>query len=193
VLSAVIWRTWLLRLTAIPLAAVGLYGAASGPAFNIAVAANGDALAIRGADGALSVLGHRPSLYDAEQWLRADADRREPRAAVDEGACDRIGCVGVLPDGRAVALVLDKSAFAEDCLRADVVVTPLYAPPGYAASLVVDREKLKATGAVLLTARGRVAYDDRARPRGGSALVAGAPKPTWGKASSDAASATTRG
>ncbi|MFZ1079564.1 MAG: ComEC/Rec2 family competence protein [Methylovirgula sp.] len=57
VLSAVIWRSALLRLTAIPLAVIGICGAAGGPSFDIAVAASGDALALRGADGTLSVLG----------------------------------------------------------------------------------------------------------------------------------------
>jgi competence protein ComEC len=125
------------------------------PSFDIAVSATGDALALRGADGTLSVLGHRPSLFSAEQWLRADADGRDPREAVDNSACDKIGCVGILADGRAVALVLDRSAFAEDCLRADVLVTPLYAPTGCAAALVLDREKLAETGAVTLLARGK--------------------------------------
>ena len=104
VLSAVIWRSALLRMSAIPLAVIGLCGAANGPSFDMAIAATGDALALRGADGTLSVLGHHPSLFSAEQWLRADADSRDPREAVDKSACDRIGCVGILPDGRAVAL-----------------------------------------------------------------------------------------
>ncbi|MGB8278972.1 MAG: ComEC/Rec2 family competence protein [Methylovirgula sp.] len=155
VLSAVIWRSWLFRATAIPLAAIGLYGAASGPSFDIAVAATGDAIALRGGDGKLTVLGHRPSLFASEQWLRADADGRRPAAAVDASACDKLGCVGILPDGRAVALVLNRDAFAEDCLRAAIIVTPLLAPPGCAASLVIDRDRLAETGALTLTGHGQ--------------------------------------
>ncbi len=181
VLSAVIWRSWLLRMTAIPLAVIGLCGAANGPSFDIAVAATGDALALRGADGTLSVLGHHPSLFSAEQWLSADADRRDPREAVDKSACDRIGCVGILPDGRAVALVLDRTAFAEDCLRADVLVTPLYAPPGCAAALIIDREKLNETGAVTLTARGSAWALTIARAADEDRPWSPAPKQRWGK------------
>jgi hypothetical protein len=142
-----------LRLAAIPLALIGLYGAATATSFDIAIDSAGDAVAVRGADGALSVIGRRPSSFTVEQWLTADADARDPRQAIDTGACDRIGCVGILADGRSVALVLDEAAFAEDCVRADLVVTPLYAPPGCAASLVIDRDRLRQTGAMVLTAR----------------------------------------
>jgi competence protein ComEC len=154
VLSAVLWRSWLFRASAIPLAIIGLYGAASGPGFDVAIAATGDAVALRGGDGTLTVLGHRPSLFDAEQWLRADADGRKPRTAIDSSACDKLGCVGILPDGRALSLVLDKAAFAEDCRRAAIIVTPLWAPRGCAAPLIIDRDRLAETGAVTLKEEG---------------------------------------
>jgi competence protein ComEC len=182
VLSAVIWRSTLLRLTAIPLAVLGICGAAAGPSFDVAVAADGDTLALRGADGTLSVLGHHPSLFAAEQWLSAAADDRDPRAAIDRSACDRIGCVGILPDGRAVSLVFDRTAFAEDCLRADIVVTPLYAPPGCAAALVLDRDRLKETGAVTLAARGAGWTITTARGIDEDRPWSPAPKPRWGRA-----------
>lgn len=150
VLSAVIWRTPLLRATAIPLLLVGLTGAVSGPVFDIAVAPSGEAAAVRQADGRLVVIGRRPSAFDAEQWLRADADARDAKAAIDKDKCDTLGCVAHLADGRAVAVDLDRGAFAEDCARAAVLVTPLYAPSGCKAPVVLDRESLKKTGAVTL-------------------------------------------
>ena len=115
VLSVVLWRTALLRATALPLALLGLAGAAAGAPFDIAVAPLGDAVAIRLADGRLGVLGERPSEFAAEQWLRADADGRDAKAAIQKSACDKTGCVGRLADGRAVSLVLRPAAFAEDC------------------------------------------------------------------------------
>ncbi|HLH10953.1 MAG TPA: competence protein ComEC, partial [Methylovirgula sp.] len=160
----------------------GIYGAVSAPSFDVAIAASGDALAIRGADGKLAIIGQHPSLFAAEQWLRADADGRDPHAAITKDTCDRIGCVGILPDGRAFALVLDRAAFAEDCLRADVIVSPLYAPIGCAAPLIFDREKLEETGAVTLVARkaGWAIMSDRGpdedRP------WSPAPKERWGRA-----------
>jgi competence protein ComEC len=181
VLSAVIWRTRLLRASAIPFALIGLYGAATGPSFDLAVASTGDALALRGGDGQLTILGRRPSLFAAEQWLRADADPRAARQAIEADACDKVGCVGYLKDGRAVSLVFDKAGFAEDCQRADVLVTPLRAPPGCAAPLVIDRDRLTETGAMALNAQdggfriatARVAGEDRPWSR--------APKPRWGR------------
>ena len=152
VLSAVIWRTWPLKLTAVPFVALGLAGAAAGPTFDIAVAAGGEAAAVREADGRLVVFGRRPSLFDAEQWLRADADARAPKTALRKERCDPLGCVATLRDGRDVALVLDPAAFAEDCVRAAVVVTPLLAPTGCAAPTVIDRQSLRQTGAVTLSA-----------------------------------------
>ncbi|HEY1735970.1 MAG TPA: ComEC/Rec2 family competence protein, partial [Methylovirgula sp.] len=154
VLSAVLWRSWLFRASAIPLAIMGLYGAARAPAFDVAVAATGDAVALRGGDGSLTVLGRRPSLFAAEQWLRADADGRDAQSALDPSACDRLGCVGILPDGRALSLVLDRGAFAEDCRRAAVIVTPLWAPQGCAAPLVIDRDRLAETGSMTLKEQG---------------------------------------
>jgi competence protein ComEC len=181
VLSAVIWRTLILRASAIPLALIGLYGAAHGPSFDLAIAATGEAIALRGGDGRLVVLGHRPSAFAAEQWLRADADPREAREAIETDACDKIGCVGILKDGRSVALVFDKAAFAEDCLRADVLVTPLRAPPGCAAALVVDRDKLAETGSLALTTQGDGFAITTARAPGEDRPWSRAPKPHWGK------------
>ncbi|MGP8232143.1 MAG: ComEC/Rec2 family competence protein [Methylovirgula sp.] len=187
VLSAIIWRSTLLRLTALPLALIGLYGTISGTTFDIAIAATGDAVAVRGGDGALTIIGRRPSLFTVEQWLSADGDARDPQAAVDASACDRIGCVGILPDGRSVALVLNEAAFAEDCLRADIIVTPLYAPPGCAASLVIDRDRLRDTGAMLLRTQGNGWAVDMARAVGEDRPWSPAPPHLWRKAAPVAA------
>jgi competence protein ComEC len=150
-LSVVLWRTTLLRVTSIPLAMIGLCGAMTGSSFDIAIPPAGDEIAIRGEDGTLSILGPRPNAFAAEQWLRADADGRQVGAARNQGHCDKLGCVARLKDGRPIALVLDRAAFAEDCNRANVIVTPLFAPIGCAAPLVIDRESLKSMGAVTLS------------------------------------------
>ncbi len=151
-LSAVIWRTPLLRATAIPLALIGLAGATHGPRWDVVVQATGESAAARGGDGDLVTLGRAQS-FTTEQWLRADADGREARAA-GGALCDKLGCTAALPDGRTVALVHDAAAFVEDCARADVLITPLFAPSGCAAPHVVDRRSLESTGAVTL------AFDD---------------------------------
>jgi len=149
VLSAIIWRTSLLRLTALPLLALGLLGAASGGSFDLAVAPTGESAAMRGADGRLTVLGKKTSAFAAEQWLRADADGRG--AAERGGQCDGFGCVAVLPNGDSVALVLDAQAFHEDCARAAIVVSPLIAPSSCAPGILLDKARLQETGAVTPT------------------------------------------
>ncbi|WP_442754326.1 ComEC/Rec2 family competence protein [Methylocystis sp. JAN1] len=160
VLSAVLWRSWTLRATAIPLALIGLLGARSGPGFDIAVPATGEAAALRAPSGALMLLGKKPSAFAAEQWLRADADPRAASEAKGDVGCDEQGCVGRAVDGRLVALVVSRAAFLEDCARASIVITPLRAPEGCAAPIVIDRRKLAETGAVSLRLRkdGAVAW-----------------------------------
>jgi competence protein ComEC len=150
VLSAVIWRSWTLRLTALVFLSIGLLGAVSGEGFDVAVAPNGDAAALRLADGKLALIGERPNPFQAEQWLKADGDSREPRLLSGQGSCDKLGCTARLADGSVAALVMSYMAFEEDCLRADLVITRLRAPAGCAAPLILDRRSLEATGAVTL-------------------------------------------
>jgi competence protein ComEC len=150
VLSSVLWRTAILRATAIPFAAIGLIGATAGPSFDMAVAPSGEAVAFRAEDGKLMVIGRGRNAFATEQWLRADADGRDPAEALIRASCDKLGCVGHLTGGHTVALDFDLAAFAEDCARADIIVTPRFAPVGCAAGIVIDREKLEETGAVTL-------------------------------------------
>ena len=78
VISATIWRTWTFRLSAVPLALIGLIGATHGPRYDVIVAPSGDLAAVRDADGALEVVGKRFNAFAAEQWLTADGDGRDP-------------------------------------------------------------------------------------------------------------------
>ncbi|MGH9675563.1 MAG: ComEC/Rec2 family competence protein, partial [Candidatus Acidiferrum sp.] len=143
----------------------------------------GDAVAFRAADGRLAVIGRGRNAFSTEQWLRADADARLASKALTKTNCDKLGCVGYLASGRTVALDFDAAAFAEDCTRADIIVTPRFAPIGCAASIVIDRDKLKQTGAVTLSfttdgavqmVAARAADEDRP--------WSPAPKRGWGRA-----------
>ncbi|PPD44627.1 MAG: competence protein ComEC [Methylocystis sp.] len=150
VLSAVLWRTWTMRAMAIPFALLGLMGASNSKGFDIAVPATGDAAALRLPSGALALLGKKPGAFAAEQWLRADADARAVGDARGGVGCDDSGCVARAIDGRLVALVTTPGALLEDCARAAIVLTPLDAPEGCAAPIVIDRRKLAQTGAISL-------------------------------------------
>ena len=154
VLSLVLWRTWAWRALAIPLAFIGLMGATGGAPFDLAVPATGDSAAVRLSSGQLAVMGQRPGAFAAEQWLRADGDARLSSDAKSGVSCDNIGCVAKAVNGRFVALIAERGAFLEDCARAAIVVTPLYAPAGCAAPIVIDRRKLTETGAVALRFKG---------------------------------------
>jgi competence protein ComEC len=145
-----LWRSWLFRAAAIPFAAIGLYGAASGEGFDIAVAPGGDAAAVRLPSGELALLGRGRLSFIGEQWLRADADARAPADAKSGVSCDAMGCVARAVDGRAVVLVQDSQALIEDCGRAAILVTSFYAPNGCGAAIVLDRASLAETGAVTL-------------------------------------------
>ena len=159
VLCAVLWRSWLMKALALPLLAIGMWGTVLGDPFDVVIAPQGDVVGFRGSDGRLMVMGARPNSFTVEQWLRADGDGRPaaksvsvtPRKTVAGAAarCDAYGCVGELSDGRLVSLVLDERNFAEDCAKADVIVSPLYAPTGCSAELVLDGGRLRETGAVM--------------------------------------------
>jgi competence protein ComEC len=150
VLSVVLWRSWALRATALPLALMGLLGATGGDRFDVAVPETGDAAALRTPSGELTIVGKKARVFAAEQWLRADADARAAQDAKTGAACDDAGCIAHAIDGRIVALVTSRAAFLEDCARASIVITPLRAPEGCAAPIVIDRRRLGETGAVSL-------------------------------------------
>ncbi|BBU62629.1 competence protein ComEC [Methylosinus sp. C49] len=150
VLSLVLWRTWLFRATSIPFALLGLFGAASGEGFDLAVAPGGDSATLRLPSGELALLGRGKLAFVGEQWLRADADTRAPADARGGVSCDDLGCVARAVDGRAVALVTDRKALIEDCARAAIVIAPFYAPAGCGAPILLDRRKLAETGAATL-------------------------------------------
>ena len=188
VLSMVIWRTGVFRATALPLLLLGLLGANMGIKMDVAIAPTGEGVAARTADGHFLLLGKKLNPFAGEQWLRADGDGRSPVAAHGKTACDASGCVAILADGRALALVLQAGAFAEDCERAAIIVTPLFAPRGCRAKLVFDRRSLAHTGAVGLDLSGpativqtaRATDEDRPwsrRPKWGRVVARGPVKP----------------
>ncbi len=154
VISAVVWRSWLFRASAIPLAVLGLIGALEGPRYDAIVAPSGDLVAVRGTDRLLHIVGKRFNAFTVEQWLAADADDRDPAMARDgHGRCDRNDCIAELPNGGSIAVVTRWEAFAADCARATVVVSTLTAPADCRAQ-VFDRHSLARTGAVGLIGSG---------------------------------------
>ncbi len=179
-LSIVIWRTALLRATALPWLLVGLLGATSGPRYDLLVAPTGEAVAVRGTNGALGIVG-KSNAFMTEQWLRADGDSRAADGstplAAPNSRCDRLGCVAPVGGGQMLSVVSQAGAFEDDCRRAALIVTSLFAPASCAAEVIIDRGTLEATGAIGLVRRNGAWVSEPARTPGEDRPWSPAPKP----------------
>ncbi len=159
-------RTPLRFAGAVLLIAAGLW-ALNAPRPDVWVAGDGRAAAIRGADGRLAVLSQGRDTFALKEWLAADGDARDVKdKSLHTGvACDAVGCIGKLANGRLAAMALKIEAFAEDCARAAVVVSARQAQRACAARLV-DRKVWRAHGAVALRWEGNRFAETFARPAG---------------------------
>jgi len=122
-----LWRRrW--RLLGVPVMAAGLatVGLTSTP--DILISGDGRLLAVSDAGGGLSLSSGRAGRFSAEAWLRLAAATeagtwpRHGASADGRLVCDGLGCV-LRADGRAVAIARDPRALAEDCRRAEVVIS----------------------------------------------------------------------
>ncbi|MDT2021388.1 ComEC/Rec2 family competence protein [Methylocella sp. CPCC 101449] len=144
-----LWQTPL-RWLGVPFAVAGVALALTGARPDLMIDRQGGTLAYRVADGRLAVLNARGNFFGVSQWLTADADARPARDAAlqGNGLCDVGGCTGTLRDGRVIVLILDPRNVAEDCPRADIVVTRFWLNGTCTGpSLIVDGEHLLKYGA----------------------------------------------
>ncbi len=109
--------------------------AAATPRPDVFVAADSDAVAVRRADGRLAVLKASSQSFAPRDWLAADGDARaanDPDIA-NGFICDPAGCVARLVDGTIIAVARTAEAFADDCVRAKLVIArrdpPAALPP----------------------------------------------------------------
>ncbi|HEV7495907.1 ComEC/Rec2 family competence protein [Baekduia sp.] len=121
------------------------------PQPDVLVAADGSAVAVRGADGRLAMVKSGSDTFAFREWLAADADARLPKDnTLGHGIrCDEAGCIARLRDGALVAIAKTVEAFEEDCRRAALVVSAREAPAGCPA-VVVDRQIWRRSGAIAL-------------------------------------------
>lgn len=144
-------------------AALGIVIAASAQRPDIYIEPGGRAAAVRGPDGRLAVIGARFAGFAAQNWLAADGDTRNPRAASGQIRCDSLGCTAPLENGDHLSLAWTYAALVEDCGRARIVVTRLLAPPECRrTALVIDGQDLARKGAMTLTRRKDGSYTLRA-------------------------------
>jgi competence protein ComEC len=149
------------------LIALAILGAIRTPQPDVLVAPDGQALAVRGADGRLTIHRTARDAFTVREWLAADGDARRPTdPSLGQGfRCDEAGCIAQLADGRLVAYAQSPDAFAEDCVRAAVLVTVREAPPQCLA-LIVDRNHSRIHGAIALRREGKAFVWSEARPAG---------------------------
>ena len=101
-------------------------GAISPP--DVVIDASGRLMAVRGPGGALVLSSDRVMKFEGAYWLRrAGQEKTEqwPRESLGPGglvACDGLGCI-YRALGRTIALVNRPHALAEDCRRADMIVS----------------------------------------------------------------------
>ena len=122
-----IWRrAW--RLAGLPLIAGGLLAVLLTRPPDLLVSGDAKLLGLRDASGQLWVSAARRGRYTAETWARragvdeAKAWPREGAALGGQLRCDALGCI-FKGRGQTLALAEDPRALAEDCARADVVVS----------------------------------------------------------------------
>ncbi|WP_051340477.1 ComEC/Rec2 family competence protein [Azospirillum halopraeferens] len=138
-----LWRRpW--RFAGVVAVAAGLASPALERRPDVLVSGEGELMAVRTADGGLLLSSARSQRFTAGVWMRRDGRPERDgvwpaagRSADGRLACDALGCVYRTAE-RTVALVRAPEALAEDCARADAVVS--VEPAGRcAAPVVVDR------------------------------------------------------
>ncbi len=133
------WRLWGL----LPVLA-GLASPALTVPPDLLVAGDGKLMAVRAADGRLSLSSGIAARFIAAAWLKRDGMDaasalwpKEGRSTDGRLACDALGCV-YRKDGRTVALSRHAAAHGDDCEAADAVVS-LEPVRRCRAPVVVDR------------------------------------------------------
>jgi competence protein ComEC len=95
---------------------------------DILVSRDGVTIAMRGADGALHLIGQPRDKYSATEWLKRDGDSRQPEDAIGAPTsltrCDASGCITHV-DGRVIAASFRPDALREDCAASDIVISAI--------------------------------------------------------------------
>ena len=120
-----LWRgTW--RLAGLAIASIGLFTLGSLPKPDLLIDREAKIVAARTHADTLAFSGGTRKSYSLEQWLKADGDPRAPGDVLKERGfrCDELACVASVKD-KKVAFVRHPAALAEECARADIVISQL--------------------------------------------------------------------
>ncbi len=118
-------RTW--RLLGVIAIAAGVLVSPLDRRPDIYVGRDGTTVAVRGADGRLSILSSRGSAFELARWLELDGDSRKPAEAsnAESFTCDMVGCTARLKH-RSVAVAFSPAALRDDCPTADVLIVRFF-------------------------------------------------------------------
>lgn len=151
------WRYWGL----LPLLLGAVSPATTVPP-DILVSGDGRLVALRDNDRGLWLPDQRGSRFVIDSWRRGSFAKelrswpREGKAAAGQLSCDPLGCL-FMKDGKVAAVTRDLSGVADDCAKADVLISlePLRRQTCGGPALVVDRFDLWRQGghAFWLTAK----------------------------------------
>jgi competence protein ComEC len=131
------WR-WLGPLAAVPLVIV--FSVDHAP--DALIADTTRAMVVRGASG-LELADGKPKSFALDIWRETYAD---PVGVAAPRSCDSIACIGQSSAGFSYAIVNDVAGFADECGRADLIVTRGYAPSWCTGGAVIDAGALAAHG-----------------------------------------------
>ncbi|HYM19335.1 MAG TPA: ComEC/Rec2 family competence protein [Micropepsaceae bacterium] len=145
-----LWRPRWRWLGLMPIASGFVLILASVPA-DVFIERDAKAMAVRGGDGKLLILGPHPDEYTASQWLQRDGDKRKVAEARLGARCDATGCVATAKNGRVVALSLKPEAVIEDCAKANILVAAVVVRRCDGPGLVLNRFDILRIGATALT------------------------------------------
>ena len=122
-----IWRErW--RVIGIPVMALGWGLGYANDQPDVFVSGDGEQVLYRAADGGMIPIERRRNRFETEAWLRMSGELRTPAAAAQNEhrthRCDDVGCIATLPTGHVLAFSKELGAAQEDCLHADILVSP---------------------------------------------------------------------
>ena len=146
---------------------------------DVLIAADGDNVAVRDADGKLHLLSSRRGRFDAEIWLHRDGDSSDIADAArrEEGGfrCDSAGCLASIRGHGKLLVVHSGEALAERCGDATMVVDLArgWRPPCDGPQLLVTPNLLRREGAIEARLNNdRLVWTSVARERGARPWVA---------------------
>jgi competence protein ComEC len=141
------WRWW-----GLPPILAGIVLAVMAPQPDLLIAPDARTLALRGSDGLLHFVQTPKDKYAASRWLLRDGDSRDWREAIGipSTRCDGLGCI-VSHNGMMIAIGLRPEALADDCERADIVISAAPALSCTGPRLILDAHEIAAAGGYAVT------------------------------------------